>query len=48
MKYITLIGVITSAVNMLLHFNNDPAFWGWVSSTMWALALLIHELTHNK
>ena len=48
MKYITLIGIVTSAINVFLHFNNDPAFWGWLSSTAWAMALFIHELTSNK
>ena len=48
MKYITLVGIVTSAINMVVHFNNDPAFWGWLAATAWASALLVHELTANK
>ena len=48
MKFIVIIGIISSAVNIFIYHNNDAALWGWLSSTAWASALLIHELMHDK
>lgn len=46
--YITAIGIVASLGNVFIHINNDPAFWGWVSSTAWAAALFLHELRADK
>ena len=48
MKYITLIGCLASAANVFIHYSNDPAMWGWLSSAMWAGALFVSELLDNK
>jgi len=48
MKYITLIGCLASLANIFIHLDNDPAFWGWLSSAMWSGALLVTELLDNK
>jgi hypothetical protein len=48
MKYIALFGVVTGILNMVMHYNNDPAFWGWMSATAWAACLFIHHLVNDK
>ena len=48
MKYISLIGAVASAANVVIHYNNDAAFWGWLASTMWSGALFLHELVQDK
>lgn len=48
MKVVLLLGVISSVANIFLNIDNDPAFWGWLSSASWSGALLISELLSNK
>ena len=48
MKWIVIFGIISSIANAVIQFNNDAAFWGWISSTAWASALLLTELTRDK
>ena len=45
MKWIVIVGIISSIVNMVIHFNDDPAFWAWLSSACWASCVLISELS---
>ena len=45
MKWIVIIGIISSIVNMVIQFNNDAAFWAWLSSACWASCVLISELS---
>lgn len=48
MKWIVIFGIVTSIINAIINYNNDPAFWGWLSSTAWASALFLTELTQDK
>ena len=48
MKIVLLLGVLSSVVNVFLNMDNDPAFWGWLSSACWAGALLVVDLFNNK
>jgi hypothetical protein len=48
MKFILIIGCLASVANMILHYDNDPAFYGWLSSAMWSGALYVVELLDAK
>lgn len=45
MIFITLLGIITSIINMILYYDNDPAFWGWLAATCWASCVLVDSIT---
>lgn len=42
------LSVVFGIINMFIHYDNDPAFWGWMSSTIWAATLLSEDSLHNK
>lgn len=48
MRYIALFGVVAGLLNMFVHYNNDPAFWGWLSATSWAACVFILHLVNDK
>lgn len=48
MKYIALLGIVASVINMILHESNDPALWGWMSSAAWASAVFISEIANRN
>lgn len=48
MKYIALVGAISSFANIFLHYGNDAAMWGWLSSTAWCVVAVINEFTSAK
>ena len=48
MKLVLLFGCLASVANVFVHYNNDPAFWGWMSSAMWSGALFVVELLDHK
>lgn len=45
---IALVGVVASVINMFTNYNNDPAFWGWLSSAAWGAVAILNELTADK
>ena len=48
MKYAALFGLVASVANMFIHYSNDPAFWGWLSSSCWCLVATIDAYTYDK
>ena len=47
MNWIVIFGIISGAVNAVIHYNNDAAFWGWLVASAWATALLFSEIAHR-
>lgn len=48
MKYLALIGMVSGLANMFIHYNNNPAFLGWLAATAWATCLFTHHLATDK
>lgn len=48
LSFIALVGVVASLVNMVVNYNNDPAFWGWLSSAAWGVVAILNEITSDK
>jgi hypothetical protein len=48
MKFIVVIGLVSSVANIFIYSGNDAAMWGWLSSSAWCLVALINELAADK
>lgn len=48
MKYIALFGLVSSIANVFINHGNDPAFWGWLSSSAWCLIVTVDSFVNDK